>query len=66
VIRASEGFCLADNGAGIRVMEKVGMKLEGFLRAYLFQKGAFRDFVVYAMLKAGRPQHGRPQGSPLQ
>jgi ribosomal-protein-alanine N-acetyltransferase len=46
-----EGFCLTDNQAGIGVMEKVGMKQEGVLREYLFQKGAFRDFSVYSMLK---------------
>lgn len=46
-----EGFCLVDNRAGIRVMERVGMKREGVLREYLFQKGAFRDFVLYSMLK---------------
>ena len=46
-----EGFCLVDNRAGIAVMEKVGMKQEGLLREYLFQKGAFSDFVVYSMLK---------------
>jgi len=46
-----EGFCLVDNRAGIAVMEKVGMKQEGLLREYLFQKGAFRDFVAYSMLK---------------
>ena len=46
-----EGFCLVDNRAGIAVLEKVGMKREGQLRDYLFQKESFRDFVVYAMLK---------------
>ena len=46
-----EGFCLVDNRAGIRVMEKSGMKQEGVLREYLFQKGTFRDFGVYSMLK---------------
>ena len=46
-----EGFCLLDNRAGIGVLEKVGMKREGVLREYLFQKGALRDFVVYSMLK---------------
>ena len=52
-----EGFCLVDNRAGIGVMEKVGMKQEGVLREYLFQKGAFRDFGVYSMLK--RDYEGR-------
>jgi len=52
-----EGFCLLDNRAGIRVLEKVGMKQEGVLREYVFQKGAFRDFGVYSMLK--RDYEGR-------
>jgi ribosomal-protein-alanine N-acetyltransferase len=46
-----EGFCLVDNRAGIRVMEKVGMRQEGILREYLVQKGAFRDFSVHSMLR---------------
>lgn len=46
-----EGFCLIDNRAGIAVMERVGMKREGVLREYLFQKGAFRDFCVCSKLK---------------
>lgn len=46
-----EGLCLVDNLAAKRVMEKVGMKQEGVLREYLFQKGAFRDFSLYSMLK---------------
>ncbi len=50
-LRRMEGFCLVENRAGIRVMEKVGMKREGLLREYLFQKGDFQDFMVYAMLK---------------
>jgi ribosomal-protein-alanine N-acetyltransferase len=46
-----EGLCLVNNRGGIGVMEKVGMKQEGVLREYLFQKGAFRDFAVHSMLK---------------
>jgi ribosomal-protein-alanine N-acetyltransferase len=46
-----EGFCLVDIRVGIRVMEKVGMEQEEVLREYLFQKGAFRDFGVYSVLK---------------
>ena len=46
-----EGFSLVDNGAAMRVMEKAGMQKEGVLRDYLFQKGDFRDFAVYAILQ---------------
>jgi RimJ/RimL family protein N-acetyltransferase len=38
-------------------MENIGMKQEGVLREYLFQKGAFRDFGVYSVLK--RDYEGR-------
>ena len=51
-----EGFPLVENWAGIRVIEKVGMQREGVLRGYQFQKGAFRDFVVYAMLRHQYPK----------
>jgi ribosomal-protein-alanine N-acetyltransferase len=44
-------FCLVDNRAGMRFLEKVGMKQEGVLREYVYQKGAFRDFGVYSVLK---------------
>lgn len=48
-----EGFCPVDNLAGMRVMEKAGMDQEGVLRDHMFQKGAFRDFAVYSVLKCG-------------
>jgi ribosomal-protein-alanine N-acetyltransferase len=46
-----EGLCLIDNRAAARVMEKAGMKKEGELREYLFQKGALWDFCMYSMLR---------------
>lgn len=46
-----EAYCLVENRAGERAMERVGMKREGVLRKYLYQKGAFRDFIVYAKLR---------------
>jgi ribosomal-protein-alanine N-acetyltransferase len=46
-----EGLCISDNRAAARVMEKAGMQKEAELREYLFQKGAFRDFSVYSMLR---------------
>lgn len=45
-----EGFCPVDNRAGMRVMEKVGMKQEGILREYLFQKDSYGDFALWSML----------------
>lgn len=46
-----EGLCINDNRAAARVMEKAGMKKEGELREYLFQKGAFRNFWMYSILQ---------------
>lgn len=46
-----EGWCILQNRAGARVMEKNGMPKEGSLRDYLFQKDRFWDFSVYAMLR---------------
>lgn len=50
-----EGLCLVENHAARRVLEKVGMVREGLLRQYLFQKGAFRDFELYAILRGDYP-----------
>lgn len=46
-----EAFCLVDNLAGMRVLEKAGMTKEGVLREYAFQKGALGDFCVYSTLR---------------
>jgi ribosomal-protein-alanine N-acetyltransferase len=48
-----EGWCITQNRAGARVMEKSGMRKEGELREYSFQKGTFWDFSVYSMLRKG-------------
>ena len=47
-----EGFCLPQNGASRRVMDKVGMSFEGILRERMWLKGAFRDLAFYSILKA--------------
>ena len=46
-----EAFCILENRAGMRVLEKVGMEREGVLRDYLVQKGAFQSFALYSRLK---------------
>jgi ribosomal-protein-alanine N-acetyltransferase len=46
-----EGWCITENQAGARVMEKSGMRKEGELREYLFQKNRFWDFSVYAITR---------------
>lgn len=53
-------FCLVDNLAGVRVLEKAGMRKEGVLRDYAFQKGAFRNSSVYAMLRRDYEESSRP------
>lgn len=47
-----EALCNPENTASIKVLEKVGMKLEGLLRQYLFFKGKFWDFNIYSILKS--------------
>jgi ribosomal-protein-alanine N-acetyltransferase len=51
--------CDVDNGASARVLEKVGMRLEGRLRDYLWVRGSWRDHLLYAVLEQEwRPQPG--------
>lgn len=42
------------NPASGRVMEKIGMRREGVLRGRLYNKGAFVDVVLYAILRSDR------------
>jgi len=46
-----EASCLVENRAGMAVLNRAGMRREGILREYSFQKGAFRDFCLYALLQ---------------
>ena len=46
--------CDLGNKASARVLEKAGMKREGTLRKHLFQKGAWRDSHLYAILETDR------------
>jgi ribosomal-protein-alanine N-acetyltransferase len=50
-----EAWCISQNRTAARVLEKVGMTKEGELRDYLYQKGVFWDFCVYAMLRESFP-----------
>lgn len=43
--------CEPANAASARVLEKVGMAYEGTLREYTFDKGAFHDLRIYALLR---------------
>jgi len=42
--------CDSENRASARVMEKIGMQYEGRLRDYTFEKGTWRDSLIYARL----------------
>jgi len=42
------------NAASGKVMRKIGMKKEGFLRKEVFQKGKWRDSCLYAILESDR------------
>jgi RimJ/RimL family protein N-acetyltransferase len=43
--------CDADNRGSARVMEKLGMKYEGLMRQNAFEKGRWRDTLLYALLE---------------
>ncbi|MCC3603264.1 MAG: GNAT family N-acetyltransferase [Microcoleus sp. PH2017_29_MFU_D_A] len=45
------GRCEVNNIASVRVMEKVGMQLEGILRQQLFVKGRYWDLKIYSILR---------------
>jgi RimJ/RimL family protein N-acetyltransferase len=42
--------CDPENRRSARVMEKIGMQYEGRLRNYTFEKGKWRDSLIYARL----------------
>ncbi len=46
-----DGTCWVENAASARVLEKVGMHVEGILRQFVFVKGAFRDIRWYSLLR---------------
>ncbi|GCE12469.1 GNAT family N-acetyltransferase [Tengunoibacter tsumagoiensis] len=46
-----EAYCLNENDGSARVLEKVGMQLEGIARQRLFCKGSYHSVKTYALLK---------------
>ncbi|CAG0927405.1 diamine N-acetyltransferase [Thermoflexales bacterium] len=46
-----EGWCISANRAAEQVLKKAGMTREGELRDYLYQKGTFWNFSIYALLR---------------
>ena len=43
--------CDPDNPSSVRVLEKLGLRREGFLREHQFVKGHWRDAYLYAILE---------------
>jgi RimJ/RimL family protein N-acetyltransferase len=62
--------CLAENTASARVLEKLGMRLEGRLRDNEFFKGSWWDALIYAILdhewQPGPENHGSAQNDSHQ
>jgi len=54
------GECDPDNFASARVLEKAGMKRDGYLRERRWQKGRWVDRLLYAILDRDeiKPQSG--------
>ena len=46
-----EAYCIDENRASARVLERCGLSLEGLLRDYLWMKGAAQNYRVYSMLR---------------
>jgi ribosomal-protein-alanine N-acetyltransferase len=46
-----QGRCEVENVASVRVMEKVGMKLEGVLREHEYSEGRYLNLAMYSILK---------------
>ncbi len=47
-----EALCEPENIGSVRVLEKVGMQLEGMLREYKFDKGVYHTVGIYAILRS--------------
>ena len=47
-----EAYCMADNIASARVLEKAGLRFEGLLSKREFIKGEFEDLKLYAILRS--------------
>jgi RimJ/RimL family protein N-acetyltransferase len=54
------------NVAEQRALEKAGFVREAVLREYYFRAGAWRDEVVYRMLRSELPVEDQPDGEPAE
>jgi len=63
-------LCFARNPASARVMEKAGLKREGYLVQHHFKNGMYEDLLLYGLVLPGRqpfiqnPQPLEKQTSP--
>jgi ribosomal-protein-alanine N-acetyltransferase len=55
-----EAACLPANMASRSLLMKAGFREEGYAKQYLFIDGAWRDHVLYAMLRDEWPARGDP------
>ena len=53
-------WCIADNTASVRVLERVGLRQEGRLRETQFFKGRWWDTLQYGLLEDGWWESPRP------
>lgn len=51
VVERVEAYCVGENKASARVLEKAGMQQEGTLRKRVYRKGRFWDQVYYSILR---------------
>ena len=54
-----EATCEPANGRSARVLEKAGFRCEGVLRDYVFDKGAYLDLQLWAVLRREWPPRPR-------
>ena len=54
-----------ENAAGIRVLEKAGLRYEGRLRDHYRVPGGWRDSLLYAVLSTDTDPGLKPPGPPL-
>jgi ribosomal-protein-alanine N-acetyltransferase len=56
--------CGPDNGASIRVLEKLGCTYEGRMRDHVFTNGAWRDSLLYSLLEKEYRARFDPENAP--
>ena len=66
-VRRVEASCFADNRASRRIMEKVGLRQEGyFVRESLHRDGTWRDGMTFALLAEEWDPRGMDPSEPIR